>query len=85
MAGFGAKGIQNSRYVSLNTLKEARGVSFALGGDYDRVTVPNLIHYYSHDLYGSSVGDQTFTICFGKLVKDCVVQMSLTFPCCLLT
>ncbi|KAI8333393.1 hypothetical protein BC941DRAFT_358009 [Chlamydoabsidia padenii] len=65
MAGFGAKGVQNDRFVSVNTLKEARGVSFALGGDQDRVTVPNLIHYYSRNLYGSSVGDQVFTICFG--------------------
>lgn len=32
MAGFGAKGIQNGRYLSGNTLEEARGVSFAMGG-----------------------------------------------------
>jgi phospholipase B1 len=80
MAGFGAKGIQNGRFVSLHTLKEARGVSFALGGDPGRVTVPNLIHYYSHDLYGSSVGDQMFTLCFGKDVKGRAARMSLTLP-----
>lgn len=32
MAGFGAKGIINNRFISLNTLKENRGVSFAMGG-----------------------------------------------------
>ncbi|CAO3599917.1 unnamed protein product [Absidia cylindrospora] len=65
MAGFGAKGVQNGQYLSIKTLKEARGVSFAMGGDQDIVTVPNLINYYSHNLYGASVGDQMFTVCFG--------------------
>ncbi|CAO3609698.1 unnamed protein product [Cunninghamella blakesleeana] len=65
MAGFGAKGVQNERYISLNTLKEARGVSFAMGGDYGAITIPNLINFYSHDLYGASVGEHIISICFG--------------------
>ena len=32
MAGFGAKGIQNDRFISTKTLRESRGVSFAMGG-----------------------------------------------------
>lgn len=67
MAGFGAKGVQKGQYININTLKEARGVSFAMGGDQDMITIPNLIRYYSHDLYGASVGDQLFTVCFGKV------------------
>ncbi|KAI7882061.1 hypothetical protein K492DRAFT_128088 [Lichtheimia hyalospora FSU 10163] len=65
MAGFGAKGIINNRFISLNTLKENRGVSFAMGGDPGAMTVPNLIQYYSPDLLGSSVGDHMISICFG--------------------
>ncbi|KAI8059301.1 hypothetical protein BC940DRAFT_282062 [Gongronella butleri] len=66
MAGFGADGIQNQRFISMSTLHEARGVSFAMGGDQGVVTLPNLIHYYSHQLIGPSVGDQVFTVCFGE-------------------
>ncbi|KAI9491110.1 hypothetical protein BDB00DRAFT_767667 [Zychaea mexicana] len=65
MAGFGAKGLQNDRFVSMKTLNEDRGVSFAMGGDIGATTLPNLIHYYTPSLYGSSVGSQLFTICFG--------------------
>ncbi|KAI8093289.1 uncharacterized protein BX664DRAFT_261746 [Halteromyces radiatus] len=65
MAGFGAKGVINQNYISLNTIKEARGVSFAMGGDQGIVSLPNLIQYYSHDLYGSSIGEQIITVCFG--------------------
>ncbi|KAJ8663321.1 hypothetical protein O0I10_000560 [Lichtheimia ornata] len=65
MAGFGAKGIVNNRFISLNTLKENRGVSFAMGGDPGAMTVPNLIQYYSPNLLGSSVGDHMISICFG--------------------
>ncbi|ORX44922.1 hypothetical protein DM01DRAFT_297161 [Hesseltinella vesiculosa] len=65
MAGFAANGIQNQQYVSLNTFQEARGLSFAMGGDQGVVTVPNLLHFYSPRLYGSSIGDQLVTICFG--------------------
>ncbi|ORY97716.1 hypothetical protein BCR43DRAFT_437435 [Syncephalastrum racemosum] len=65
MTGFGAKGIQNGRYISGNTLEEARGVSFAMGGDVGAITLPNIIHYYAPKLYGASVGEQFFTICFG--------------------
>ncbi|KAI8147093.1 hypothetical protein BJV82DRAFT_553010 [Fennellomyces sp. T-0311] len=65
MAAFGAKGIQNNRFISLDTLKENRGVSFAMGGDPGATTLPNIIRYYAPSLYGPSVGNQLFTICFG--------------------
>ncbi|KAI9301586.1 hypothetical protein BJ944DRAFT_271274 [Cunninghamella echinulata] len=65
MAGFGAKGVQNEKYISLDTIREARGISFAMGGDHGAITIPNLINFYSHNLYGASVGDQIITICFG--------------------
>ncbi|KAL0084486.1 hypothetical protein J3Q64DRAFT_1641161 [Phycomyces blakesleeanus] len=64
MAGFGAKGVQ-TRFLSPKTLSEDRGISFAMGGDDGAITIPNLIHYYSHELYGSSVGSQFITVCFG--------------------
>ncbi|KAF7727440.1 DnaJ (Hsp40), sub C, member 2 [Apophysomyces ossiformis] len=64
MAGFGAKGLQGRQYVSKSTLREDRGVSFAMGGDTGAVTLPNMIHYYSPYLYGASKGSHLFTLCF---------------------
>ncbi|KAI7864703.1 hypothetical protein BDF14DRAFT_1731692 [Spinellus fusiger] len=64
MAGFAAKGIK-TRFISTNTFQEDRGVSFAMGGDDGAVTIPNLFQFYSRDLYGSSVGSQLITVCFG--------------------
>ncbi|KAI9012647.1 hypothetical protein CLU79DRAFT_805829 [Phycomyces nitens] len=64
MAGFGAKGIQ-TRFLSPKTLAEDRGISFAMGGDDGAITIPNLIHFYSRQLYGSSIGSQFITVCFG--------------------
>lgn len=29
------------------------------------ITLPNIINYYTPNLYGASVGEQLFTICFG--------------------
>ncbi|KAI9322740.1 hypothetical protein BX666DRAFT_1849325 [Dichotomocladium elegans] len=65
MAGFAAKGITNGRFLSINTLNEDRGVSFAMGGDRAAITLPNIIHYYSPGLVGSSVGRHLLSICFG--------------------
>lgn len=28
--------------------------------------MPNILHYYSHNLYGASVGDHLISICFGN-------------------
>ncbi|KAI9279824.1 hypothetical protein BY458DRAFT_431487 [Sporodiniella umbellata] len=65
MAGFAAKGIQ-TRFVNTKNLYENRGISFALGGDQGAVTMPNILNYYSHNLYGPSVGNHIISICFGN-------------------
>ncbi|KAG1234511.1 hypothetical protein G6F68_002725 [Rhizopus microsporus] len=67
MAGFAAKGVQE-RFLNIQNLYENRGVSFALGGDPDTITMPNILHYYSHNLYGASVGDHLISICFGNQI-----------------
>ncbi|KAI8368759.1 hypothetical protein BD560DRAFT_330800 [Blakeslea trispora] len=65
MAGFGAKGIQRS-FFNFANLYENRGVSFAIGGDPNAITMPNILNYYAHHLNGSSVGEHLISICFGN-------------------
>ncbi|KAI8646013.1 hypothetical protein BD408DRAFT_381327 [Parasitella parasitica] len=67
MAAFAAKGVQNS-FFNIKNLYENRGVSFAMGGDPNVVSLPNIINYYSYDMVGSSVGDHIISICFGNQI-----------------
>lgn len=39
--------------------------------DPNTITVPNILHYYSHNLYGASVGDHLISICFGNPHPTC--------------
>lgn len=71
MAAFAAKGIQDGTFFTMANLHEDRGVSFAMGGDPNTVTVPNILHYYSYHLVGSSVGSHLISICFGKVALYC--------------
>ncbi|OAD01374.1 hypothetical protein MUCCIDRAFT_165262 [Mucor lusitanicus CBS 277.49] len=57
MAGFAAKGVQDNNFFNIKNLYENRGISFAMGGDDNTVTVPNIINYYSYNLVGSSKRD----------------------------
>ncbi|KAI9362779.1 hypothetical protein BD770DRAFT_315966 [Pilaira anomala] len=68
MAGFAAKGIQDETFFTIKNLYENRGISFAMGGDPDAMTMPNILNYYSHDLYGASKGDHIISICFGNQI-----------------
>ncbi|CAO3666366.1 unnamed protein product [Rhizopus stolonifer] len=67
MAAFAAKGIQ-TQFFNWENLYENRGVSFALGGDPGVTTMPNMLNYYSHNLYGPSVGEHLISICFGNQI-----------------
>ncbi|KAI7899805.1 uncharacterized protein BX663DRAFT_532615 [Cokeromyces recurvatus] len=68
MAAFAAEGIQDNRFINIENLYENRGVSFAMGGNPNTVTVPNILNYYSHNLHGASVGDHIISICFGNQI-----------------
>ncbi|GAA5801437.1 hypothetical protein HPULCUR_006883 [Helicostylum pulchrum] len=68
MAAFAAKGIQDDTFFTVANLYENRGISFAMGGDPDVITMPNILQYYSNDLLGSSLGDHIISICFGNQV-----------------
>jgi hypothetical protein len=68
MAGFAAKGVQDNTFFTMANLNEDRGISFAMGGDANTVTLPNILQYYSYDLIGSSLGSHLISICFGKAV-----------------
>ncbi|KAK9766006.1 hypothetical protein K7432_005237 [Basidiobolus ranarum] len=66
-AGFGAKGIQNNRLISIKSLYENRGVSYAVGGDPGETTIPNLFGHYNTTARGPSVGDHLVELCYGPL------------------
>ncbi|ORY90432.1 hypothetical protein BCR43DRAFT_499287 [Syncephalastrum racemosum] len=73
MAGFVARGVDpNRRYVTMSQFKEARGVSFAMGGDRDAVTLPNILEHYTRgNLQGASIGSRSARICEDELGKLC--------------
>ncbi|KAI8994736.1 hypothetical protein BDB01DRAFT_714699 [Pilobolus umbonatus] len=64
MSGFGAKGYDGN-IIHIKSLNENRGVSFAMGGERGAITLPNIIRYYSPDLYGYSEGNHLITACYG--------------------
>ncbi|KAI8908993.1 hypothetical protein EDD86DRAFT_191129 [Gorgonomyces haynaldii] len=67
-AGFGAAGLKNpNNPISLTTLFEQRGLSFAIGGDDNAVTVPNFMKRYNPDIVGASVGEHIANICYGLI------------------
>ncbi|CAO3634601.1 unnamed protein product [Mucor fragilis] len=68
MAAFAAKGVQDNNFFNIKNLYENRGISFAMGGDANTVTVPNIMNYYSYGLVGSSKGDHIISICFGNQI-----------------
>ncbi|ORY90421.1 hypothetical protein BCR43DRAFT_518886 [Syncephalastrum racemosum] len=74
MAGFIARGVNASTpYVTLSQYTEDRGVSFAIGGDRDAVTLPNILeHYAGAGLQGASVGTRPPQICEDELWSLCI-------------
>ncbi|KAK9760652.1 hypothetical protein K7432_015116 [Basidiobolus ranarum] len=66
-AGFAAKGIQDGRFISLKSLYESRGVSYAAGGDPGETTIPNLFGHYNTTVRGPSVGEHLVELCYGPL------------------
>ncbi|KAG0170908.1 hypothetical protein DFQ28_001416 [Apophysomyces sp. BC1034] len=70
MAGFGAKGIRGSSILNVSSLHEIRGVSYALGGDDDAITIPNFFKQYSPTLIGASVGEHIVEYCKDQPNKD---------------
>ncbi|KAI9481391.1 MAG: hypothetical protein EXX96DRAFT_481185 [Benjaminiella poitrasii] len=68
MAAFAAEGIQDNTFFNIENAYENRGVSFAMGGDPNAITMPNILNYYSHNLYGASVGEHIISICFGNQI-----------------
>jgi len=65
-AGFGAKGQDIKIPIDIHNLYENRGISFAIGGDPDAITIANFIKYYSPELIGSSIGDHLVEVCYGN-------------------
>lgn len=45
----------------IKELREYRGLSYPIGGDYDALTLPNILSYYVPDLVGASRGDRAIT------------------------
>ncbi|KAH7103683.1 hypothetical protein BKA62DRAFT_48382 [Auriculariales sp. MPI-PUGE-AT-0066] len=64
-AGCFANGLQSTD--PLSSLDEWRGISYAGGGDSGRVTIPNLLKYYTGSVTGASTGHHGIELCFGPL------------------
>ncbi|EJD41351.1 hypothetical protein AURDEDRAFT_115465, partial [Auricularia subglabra TFB-10046 SS5] len=64
MAGCFAKGIQDD---FLDNFDEWRGVSFAIGGDPDALTLPNLVGHYNSAVQGASVSHHGLEYCGGSI------------------
>ncbi len=50
-----------------NPFEEYRGANFALGGDSDVVTIPNMFRKFSPELVGDSKGNHSIEVCYGIL------------------
>jgi phospholipase B1 len=48
-------------------LKEYRGLSFSVGGDANRITLPNFVKHFNKHLQGASIENHRGEWCFGKL------------------
>lgn len=64
MAGCFAKGIQDD---ILTDFDEWRGVSFAIGGDPDALTIPNLVGHYNSAVQGASLSHHGLEYCGGSI------------------
>lgn len=53
-----------SRFL-VNSTFENRGVSFAIGGDKDAITLPNIIKRFNPNIIGASIGDHRIELCQG--------------------
>ena len=51
----------------MNPLNEYRGANFALGGDSDVISVPNILRNYSPNLVEDSKGTHLIEVCYGVL------------------
>jgi len=57
-------------------LDEFRGANFALGGDSDIISVPNILRKFSPNLVGDSKGTHLIEVCYGVLCPSDYVPKS---------
>jgi hypothetical protein len=63
IAAAAAKGLRGSAHWDNVSSHEARGISFAVGGDSGAVTIPNMLKKYSPQLNGASISEHEIELC----------------------
>lgn len=63
IAAAAAKGLRGSAHWDNVSSHEARGISFAVGGDPGAVTIPNILKKYSPQVNGASLSEHEIELC----------------------
>ncbi|GBB99324.1 hypothetical protein RclHR1_03490006 [Rhizophagus clarus] len=78
MAGFGIRVDKLDQIFKNGTdpLDEYRGANFALGGDPDVISIPNILRKFSPNLVGDSKGTHIIEVCYGILCPSNYIPKS---------
>lgn len=65
--GFLSRTLSSLVGIELELFEESRGLSFSMGQDEDKDTLPNYFKHYSPSIVGGSEGQHLMTFCWGRV------------------